>query len=266
VVGCADFTEQHILSEVLRGRLERAGYSVDQRKGMGESIEWMSLCSGKIDCYIDYSGNIWATIMKRKDPPASREQAQEEITRFLRDEYGVVCLGSLGFENAYALAVPRHTAEERHIATIDDLRRCPSDWKLGGDLQFFGRPEWSQVRDAYGLRFPRDQIKAMDPTLMYPAVASGEVQVICAYTSDGRIEADDLVVLEDPRQAFPPYDAIVMVSPQAARRPGFLDALLPLVGSIDVERMRTANAGVDVHKRRPREVGRELSAQLEAGR
>src|SRR5262249_33648735 len=155
---------------------------------------------------------------KRTDPPASREHALEEIRQFLLDKYGVICLGSLGFENAYALALPRHTAEELHIATIDDLRRCPADWKLGGDLQFFGRPEWVQVRDASGLRSPRDQIKAMDPTLMYPAVVSGELQVICAYTSDGRIQADDLLVLQDPRQAFPPYDAIVMVSPQAARR------------------------------------------------
>jgi osmoprotectant transport system permease protein len=265
VVGCADFTEQLILGEVLRGRLERAGFTVDLRKGMGESIEWMSLCSGKIDCYVDYSGNIWATIMKRKDAPASREQALTEIRQYLLDQHGVLCLGSLGFENAYALAVPRPTAEERKLTTIDDLRRCPADWKLGGDLQFFGRPEWSHVRDSYGLRFPRDQIKAMDPTLMYPAVASGEVQVICAYTSDGRITADDLVVLQDPRQAFPPYDAIVMVSPQAARRPGFLEALRPLVGRIDVDTMRTANGSVDVHKRRPRQVGRELSEKLEAG-
>lgn len=265
LVGSADYTEQHILSEVVAGRLEHAGFSVDQRRGMGESIEWMSLCSGKIDCYVDYSGNIWATVMKRTDPPASRQQAVDEIRKYLGEKYGVVCLGSLGFENAYALALPQRKADEWRIATIDDLRRFSTSWKIGGDLQFFGRPEWIQVRDRYGLQFPRDRIKPMDPTLMYPAVVSGEVDVICAYTSDGRITADRLCVLQDPRQAFPPYDAILLVSPEAAQRPGFLDALHPLVDAIDVETMRTANGAVDVQQRRPRQVGRELSKRLEGG-
>jgi osmoprotectant transport system permease protein len=203
--------------------------------------------------------------MKRTEPPADREQALAEITQYLRDEYGIVCLGSLGFENAYALALPRPRAEELKIATVEDLRRLSPSWKIGGDLQFFGRPEWGKVRDSYGLQFRRDAIKPMDPTLMYPAVTSGEVDVICAYTSDGRIKADNLLVLADPRHAFPPYDAILLVSPQAAKRPGFLDALRPLVQAIDVETMRAANAEVDVAKRRPRKVGQELWARLESG-
>lgn len=264
IVGSADYTEQHILTEVLKGRLERSGFSVDQRRGMGESIEWMSLCSGHIDCYVDYSGNIWATVMKRTDPPADRDAAMKEIEAYLRVEHGVLCLGGLGFENAYALAMPRRRADELKIATIDDLRRYSSQWKIGGDLQFFGRPEWVKVRDSYGLQFPRDRIKPMDPDLMYPALTSGELDVICAYTSDGRIKADDLVVLADPRHAFPPYDAILMVSAKAARRPGFVEALRPLVQAIDVETMREANGAVAVQKRRPRQVGRELGARLES--
>jgi osmoprotectant transport system permease protein len=263
VIGSADYTEQHILSEVLKGRLERSGFSVEQHKGMGESIEWMSLCAGKIDCYVDYSGNIWATVMKRKDPPADRQQALAEIKEYLSEKYGVVCPGGLGFENAYALAMPRQRAEQLKIRTIEDLAPHSAGWKIGGDMQFFGRPEWDKVRDTYGLRFARTNIKPMDPTLMYPAVIAGEVDVICAYTSDGRIQADDLLVLEDTRQAFPPYDAILMVSPKAARREGFLEALRPLVGAIDVAMMREANGGVDVAGHRPRRVGRELSARLE---
>jgi osmoprotectant transport system permease protein len=264
IIGSADYTEQHILTEVLKGRLERCGFSADQRRGMGESIEWMSLCSGNIDCYVDYTGNIWATVMKRKDPPADRHAAMEEIETYLRKEHGVLCVGGLGFENAYALAMPRRRAEELKIATIDDLKKYSAQWKIGGDLQFFGRPEWVKVRDTYGLQFSRDRIKPMDPDLMYPALASGEVDVICAYTSDGRIKADDLFVLADPRHAFPPYDAILMVSAKAAHRPGFLDALRPLVQSIDVETMRDANGAVAVQKRRPRQVGRELGARLES--
>ncbi len=264
VVGSADYTEQHVLSEVLKGRLEHAGFSVDQRRGMGESIEWMALCGSKIDAYVDYSGNIWATVMKRKDPPADPGRALQEIRNYLREKHGVVCLGGLGFENAYALAMPRRRAQELKIATIEDLRTYSAQWTIGGDMQFFGRREWIKLRDSYGLRFQRERIKPMDPTLMYPAVVAGRVDVICVYTSDGRIKADDLLVLRDTRGAFPPYDAILLVSPRAAERPGFLDALQPLVGAIDVETMRAANGGVDVQRRRPRQVGRELSARLES--
>jgi osmoprotectant transport system permease protein len=264
VIGSADYTEQHILSEVLKGRLERSGFSVEQHKGMGESIEWMSLCSSKIDCYVDYTGNIWATVMKRKDPPANPRQALTEIQAYLYEKHGVLCPGGLGFENAYALAMPRKRAEQLRIRTVEDLAPYSASWKIGGDMQFFGRPEWDKVRSTYGLQFARTNIKPMDPTLMYPAVVAGEVDVICAYTSDGRIQADDLFVLEDTRHAFPPYDAILLVSPQAAQRPGFLDALSPLVNTIDVAMMREANGGVDVYGQRPRHVGRELSTRLEA--
>jgi osmoprotectant transport system permease protein len=79
---------------------------------------------------------------------------------------------------------------------------------------------------------------------MYPAAAAGEVDVVSAYTSDGRIAQYDLVVLEDPKQAIPPYDAILLVSPKRASDQAFLAALRPLVGAIDVGRMREANRRV----------------------
>jgi osmoprotectant transport system permease protein len=81
----------------------------------------------------------------------------------------------------------------------------------------------------------------MQAEFMYQAVAAGEVDVISAYTSDGRIAEYDLVVLEDPKQALPPYDAILLVSPRRVNDKAFLDALRPLVGAIDVETMREAN-------------------------
>ena len=76
---------------------------------------------------------------------------------------------------------------------------------------------------------------------MYPAAAAGEVDVISAYTSDGRIAQFDLQVLDDPRHAIPPYDAILLVSPKRTNDKAFLDALRPLIDAIDVETMRAAN-------------------------
>ena len=212
---------------------------------------------------VNYSGNVWALLMKRT-VTADRRTLLDEIDRYLRAEYGVACLGSLGFENAYALAMRREDARKYRISSIGDLARHAPRWRIAGDLQIFSRPEWRRVRAKYKLKFARTL--PMDPTLMYPAIDRGSVEVICAYTSDGRIKSSDLVLLEDPEQAFPPYDAILLVSPKAAGRPNLLAALRPLVGAIDVEQMRRANGRVDVERRRPRQAGRELLEQLRAAR
>ena len=120
---------------------------------------------------------------------------------------------------------------------------------IAGDYEFFSRPEWAALRKAYGLSF-RAQ-RQMQPDFMYAAVASGEVDVIAGYTSDGLIAKYDLVVLDDPRQAIPPYDAIVLLAPKRADDAALRDALQPLLGRIDIATMREANlraAGNDAHQ------------------
>jgi osmoprotectant transport system permease protein len=81
----------------------------------------------------------------------------------------------------------------------------------------------------------------MQAEFMYPAAAAGEVDVIAAYTSDGRVAQHDLVMLQDPKRAIPPYDAIVLVSPRRAGDRALLGAVQPLLGRIDAARMREAN-------------------------
>ena len=114
---------------------------------------------------------------------------------------------------------------------------------IGGDPEFFERPEWIAVRDAYGLRFAGQ--RNFSPTFMYNALQSGEADIIGAYTSDGRIVADKLVILDDPLGAFPNYDAVLLLSPQASRDQALKAALMPLIDAIDVEAMREANYSVD---------------------
>jgi osmoprotectant transport system permease protein len=268
VVAGAPFTEQHILSEVLRAQLQSAGFSTDQRQGMSEGIQFLALRLGKIDCCVNYSGNIWAVLMKRKDSPP-RQHVYEETSRYLREQYGVLCLGRLGFENAYALAMRPDRARAllgadpqdwtlAQLATATRSRRL----KLAADLQFFSRPEWPKVRDVYGMRF--DQTREMDPGLMYQAIDERTVDVICAYTSDGRIDAYGLVLLKDPRHAFPPYDAVLLASRKAAAQPGFIKALEPLVGAIDEPAMRHANYRVDVDNWTARRAARELLEKVAA--
>jgi osmoprotectant transport system permease protein len=259
VLGSADYTEQYVLGEVLRGTLHDAGFSVDQRTCMGETIEFDSLCAGTIDCYVDYTGNIWTTLMKRQEPADPRTTLRE-VTAYLKQKHGVVCLGPLGFQNAYALAMRRQDAERLKVKTLGDLVPHAPRMRIAGDLQFFSRPEWQRLRAIYRLAFAESV--PGDPTLMYGALRDRKVDVICAYTSDGRIPAYDLVVLDDPKQAFPPYDAVLLLSPRAGTRADLRAALNPLLGSIDLVRMQQANGRVDIDRRRPRRAGAELRQLL----
>ena len=151
---------------------------------------------------------------------------------------------TLGFENSYALAVRGAEANRLGLRRISDLVVHAPRLAIGADVEFFARPEWTAVRDTYGLAF-REQ-RAMDASLMYQAAATEEADVIAAYTTDGRITAYDLLVLEDDRGAIPPYDAIILAGSRLAREaPDVLRALRQLDGAIDAERMRAMNLRVD---------------------
>ena len=165
------------------------------------------------------------------------------MSRTSRRLWTVALAGALGFENAYAIAMRAADARRLGLATLDDLARVAPRMTLGSDLEFLERPEWKAVRDAYALRFAAT--RAYSPTFMYRAIDSGAADAISAFSSDGRIAAQKLVVLADPRHAIPGYDALMLVSPRHANDARFLAALKPLAGRIDVAAMRAANLSVD---------------------
>ncbi len=238
VVGGKTFTEQYVLAALIGQRLQDAGLPVSYREGLGSNVIFDALAANEIDVYVDYSGTIWANRMHRNDV-TPREQVLAEVKAWLADHGGIAMLGGLGFENAYALAMARKKAGTLGIASMADLSGPAAQLSIAGDYEFFGRPEWKAIETAYGLKF-RAQ-RQMQPEFMYPAIADGEVDVIAAYTSDGGIVKYDLKVLDDPRHAVPPYDAIVLVSPKRAHDDKLLAALKPLIGAIDVAIMRAAN-------------------------
>lgn len=264
VIGAKGFSEQYILARLIGQRLERAGYTVDYRDGLGSAVAHSAVASGEIDLLVDYTGTIWTNSMEREDNPP-RDEMIAAITQWENETSGTLVLGRMGFENAYGLAVRAELASDRNLTSIDDLARVAPQYTVGGDPEFFERPEWIAVRDAYGLRFA--ETRNFSPTFMYNALRSGEAQVIGAYTSDGRIAADNLVVLEDPRGAFPNYDAILLVSPERRDEERLLGALRPLIGAIDVEAMRAANLSVDrdENKLRPAEAARMLAKEIGLG-
>ena len=242
VIGAKGFSEQYILARAIGMTLEEAGYSVEYRDGLGSAVVHSALTSGEIDISIDYTGTLWTNQLKRADNPGRRAM-YDEIVRWEADTSGAKVLGRLGFENAYGFAMRRDQARFYQIGTIADLAPVTPQLTMGGDPEWFERPEWQAVRDAYGLRFGEQ--RTFSPTFMYNALQSGEADVIGAYTSDGRIAADDLVVLEDPEGALPNYDAIVLLTSARGDDARLAAALEPLIGAVDVDTMRQANYAVD---------------------
>jgi osmoprotectant transport system permease protein len=239
VIGAKTFTEQHILAALIEQRLQAAGVTAELRPGLGSNVLFDALAKNEIDVAIDYSGTIWTNRMHRTDTP-SRMQVIIELEGWLSATFNIRLLGRLGFENAYALAMTRKKAQALGIRSITDLASHARELTIAGDYEFFARPEWDALRKTYGLQFKAQ--RQMQPEFMYKAVAGGEVDVISAYTSDGQIVANDLVVLEDVRHAIPPYDAILLLSPKRARDGKLINAVYRLIGAIPVELMREANA------------------------
>jgi osmoprotectant transport system permease protein len=242
--------------------LRQRGLTATRRDGLGSGVAFNALAAGEIDVYVEYSGTVWANLMQRTDVPP-RAEVLEGVRTWLAEQHKVTLVGELGFENAYALAMARQRAETLGIRSVADLAAHAGRLSIAGDYEFFGRPEWTKLRDAYGLRF-REQ-RQMQAEFMYPAAAAGEVDVIAAYTSDGRVAQHDLVMLQDPKRAIPPYDAIVLVSPGRAGDRALLGAVQPLLGRIDAARMREANrrASGDAS---PEQAAAWLSEQIEATR
>lgn len=242
VIGAKNFSEQYILASAMADRLGAAGYRTERRDDLGSAVAYRALAAGDLDVYVDYTGTLWTNVLGRGDtPPAPVMRA--ELTRQLARRDGVRLLGPLGFENAYALAMRRDRAKALGIASIADLTRVAPRLTLATDIEFLNRPEWRAVAAAYGLHFAAT--RSYNPTFMYRALTDGSADIVSAFSSDGRVAALDLITLADPKHALPNYDAVILLSPRAARNAKLVAALQPLIDRIPVDRMRQANLMVD---------------------
>jgi osmoprotectant transport system permease protein len=252
IIATGPFTEQHILNEVLALHLKARGFRADQRLGMSEGIQVEALKHNQIDCMVNYSGNIWTLVMKQTDVPANPDEVTPLVEAYLANEFGIISLGRLGFQDNYTFVMTAPGLTSLDAPTLDGLacfaRQRAKEGKrlkIAADEQFFTRPEWRWVKIKYGLREEDLDLSAMSPALMYGALVSGARDVVVAYSSDGRIPAYGLEQLKDTKKALPPYDALLLVSSKAGRQPGVVEALAPLKDSIDETTMRRATLRVD---------------------
>jgi osmoprotectant transport system permease protein len=246
VVASKPFGESYLLAEMFAQLLESRGVPVERRPGLGATeIAFGALRTGAIDVYPEYTGTGLLAILHQ--PPRSDPHAVFAIvaTEFPR-RYGVRWLPPLGFQNTYAIAVRRETAERLGLRTLSDLARVAPSLTAGFTPDFIGRPDGLPgLAQAYGLR-PR-AVRSMLPAVKYRALAEGSVDVIDGYSTDGFIARYDLVVLEDDRRFFPPYEAAALAGPGLDRKhPRAISALTELSARLDEPAMRRLNRRVEV--------------------
>ena len=260
VIGAKNFSEQYILGALIADRIDKQGQTSSLKSGLGSAVVFRALANSEIDVYVDYSGTIWSNVMNRADYPP-REDMLAQMRDWMREQHGVVLLGALGFENAYAFAMRGDRAAQLGVKTIADLARHAPQLNLGTDYEFLARADWRELQSGYGLKFAAN--RQFQSTFMYKALVDGEVDVISAFSSDGRIAAEHLTVLDDPLHKIPPYDAIVLLAPKRAEDPVLRAALQPLIDAIPIERMREANMMVDrdTDKQTPGAAARWLAEQ-----
>ena len=242
VVGSKNFMENRLLAEIFAQLIEsRTGVIVERRLGLaGTQVCFEALKTGAIDLYPEYTGTGLVTILGQEASKSSRETLNRVRAEFLA-RWNLWWISPLGFENSYALALPRKRAQTLKLRTISDLSKVSSSMKAGLGYEFVQRADgYPGLQQQYGLQFK--EIATMQQSLKYQATDSGDVDVLDVYTTDGRLAIYDFVVLEDDLHFFPPYEAAVLARGETLEQiPELGTTLTLLTNALDAELMRKLN-------------------------
>lgn len=265
VVGSKNFEESRLLAEMFAQVIEaRTDLVVERRLNLaGTQVCFEALRTGAIDLYPEYTGTGLASILgEEMEPEAGRAGALSRVRREFLERWDLVWLAPLGFENAYEVAVPAGWAAREGVRTISDLVPYAPGLDAGFGYEFAERPDGLPgLAEVYGLSF--GSVRRFQQALKYQAVAAGEIGVLDVYTTDGRLLTHDLVVLEDDRGFFPPYDAAALVRGETlAEHPEIGAALALLSGTLDEARMRRLNHRLQEGGEEPEAVARAALAEL----
>jgi glycine betaine/choline ABC-type transport system substrate-binding protein len=262
-VGSKNFTEQVVLGEIVAQHLEyRLGRRVDRQLNLGGTLlVHQALLNGDIDLYPEYTGTALATVLKLPpdhDPAAALALVRAEYqTRF-----GVEWMDPLGFNNTFAMVIRGEDALKNKIATLSDAARYNPGWILGVGYEFQQRSDGlGGLMKTYNLPI-QGSPKTMDLGLLYKALEQRQVSMVAGNATDGQLSVLDVVVLQDDKRYFPPYDCALAVRRRSLdANPPLRQALTELTGLFTDGIMRKLNYQVDGAHRPVREVAEEFLRQ-----
>ncbi len=235
-VGSKVFTESVILGEIARDLMHEAGIRVQHRRELGGTeVLFHALEADELDVYPEYTGTISGEILRGKD------LTDETAIRAALAERGVGMSRPLGFNDTYAIGMREKDAARLGVVSLSDLRRHP-DFKFGFSNEFMKRSDgWPGVRARYSL--PQRDVRGLDHSLAYRALASGEIQATELYSTDAEIKQYNLRVLKDDLGFFPSYECVWLYRADLkSRSPAAFAALARLEGRITSAEMAAMNA------------------------
>jgi osmoprotectant transport system permease protein len=251
IVASKPFGESYLLAEMFAQLLEAHGLPVERRPGLGSTeIAFGALRTDAIDVYPEYTGTGLISILGEVLPPealADPRRVFAHVAAEFTSRYGVRWLPPLGFQNTYAIAVRPETARRHRLRTLSDLSREGAHLTAGFTPDFIERSDGlAGLVAAYGAGIRPASVRPLLAALKYEALAQGAVDVVDGYSTDGLLERHGLIVLEDDRHFFPPYEAAALLGPRAAARNEVVAALTLLSGRLDERTMRNLNRRIEV--------------------
>lgn len=260
IIGTKLFQESYITAHIVSLLLEDKGYKTDVKENLGGTlVNYEALKKGDIQSYVEYTGTIYSQILK--EPPLGiwdPAVVYNESEKGMLERDGIAIASRPGFEDAYAIAVNKEWANAHEVSNISDLAPYAPDMIIGTDPEFATRQDGlPQIARVYGFTFK--SYKSMNPGIMYAAIENKEVDAISAYTTDTRNDLYRLKVLDDDKNALPPYDAVVLVSRDFSQEnPEAMEILEQLNGRIDQDTMRRLNAEYDIDGREARDIAHDF--------
>lgn len=242
VVGSKNFMENRLLAEMFAQLIEdRSTVTVKRQLGLaGTQVCFEALRNGAIDLYPEYTGTGLVTILGKEARGSARDTLNTVRREFLT-RWNLWWIGPLGFENSYALAMPRKLAEKLNLRTISDLAKISSSFRAGFGYEFVNRSDGLPgLQQLYGLKFMN--VATMQQTLKYQATKSRAIDILDVYTTDGRLATYDFVVLEDDLHFFPPYEAAALVRGETLSNIRDLGPILTLlINALNAKEMQKLN-------------------------
>lgn len=260
VIASKNFTESRLLAELM-GQLiaARTGLEVEVKAGLGgTTVVFTALTTGEIDLYPEYTGTGWSVHLKIDRPVRDPLEAYVTVSRRFAEEHDLVWLPPFGFNNTYAIAMREDRAAELGVTRISELAPHAGELVAGVSHEFLNREDgWPGLEDAYGLEI--GELRGMEHGLAYEAIASGAIDLVDAYSTDGKLMKFDVRILEDDRRFFPPYDAAPLVRADLLQRhPEVAEVLGELAFRIPDARMQQLNGEVEVDGRSFEAVARDF--------
>ncbi|MCM2674202.1 osmoprotectant ABC transporter substrate-binding protein [Alkalicoccobacillus plakortidis] len=262
-IGALNTTESMIIGNMVKEVIEKeTDLQVEMINNLGSSIVMhQAMLNGDVDIAATrYTGTDIAGALDL-EPVMDPDEALQVVQTEFPDRYDQTWFDSYGFANSYAFTVTNEMAEQEGIETISDLEDLAGEIRVGVDSSWINRAGdgYGGFTDAY---FEFENISPMQIGLVYDALANDRMDAVLAYTTDGRIAAYDLKILEDDKQFFPPYDTSMVADNQLLRDHPELESVLNrLVDKIDTATMQELNYESDGQMKEPAIVAREFLEQ-----